>query len=365
MKRGSFEICHCLNAFPGTDLRSKADVFEKRLPLVRKLIPDAENAPFAGGIWFDASTVSSLVKSRKVRDFASFVRGLGFYAFTANAFPYGVFHGARVKRSVYTPDWSSDDRRDYTIAVADILSEFMPPESEGSVSSLPGAYGRFPVDEGVAARNILSVAEHLLRLYERTGRRIILGVEPEPDCQWGRIRDFISFYQRYIAGSPFAPFAGVCYDTCHQELDELPSGEGLRLLRSEGIPVAKIQLSSAVSAFSAEGKRHLVSDFQDSVYLHQTREFSADGRIVRSFEDLPYEASGEGEWRTHFHIPVFADGISAGLRAAKNELESVLSILEKEPSVCRQLEIETYSYGVLPEFLKSASMEASMAREMN
>lgn len=367
MKRGQFEFCHCLNAFPGTDIKAKAEVFEKYLPMVRNLIPGASSAPFGAGIWFDADTVSYLVKSRKGSDFASYAKDLGFYAFTANAFPYGVFHGKRVKTSVYKPDWAEDDRREYTKAVADILSYFMLPESRGSISTLPGAYMTMQADEKISAKNILSVAEHFARIYDKTGKKIILGIEPEPDCQWGDIKAFIDFYQRRIAEHSLSEFVGICYDTCHQELSELSPGEGLDLIVQNNIPVAKIQLSSAIRACSADAKDALMTHFKDEVYLHQTREFSKEHILIDSFADLPTEnrSNSSSDWVTHFHIPVFAKELPYGLQAASQELDKVLEKLINAPEICNQLEIETYSYHVLPDFLKSDGITQSMAKEMN
>ena len=48
------------------------------------------------------------------------------YVFTINGFPYGCFHGARVKENVYVPDWRTPERRDYTNLLADILADLLP-----------------------------------------------------------------------------------------------------------------------------------------------------------------------------------------------------------------------------------------------
>jgi hypothetical protein len=48
------------------------------------------------------------------------------YVFTINGFPYGPFHGVRVKEEVYQPDWSEPERCATPTGLADILAELLP-----------------------------------------------------------------------------------------------------------------------------------------------------------------------------------------------------------------------------------------------
>ena len=65
------------------------------------------------------------------------------YVFTINGFPYGNFHGERVKEQVYRPDWSTSDRLEYTVLLFEILEKLLQPGEEGSVSTLPGSFKEF------------------------------------------------------------------------------------------------------------------------------------------------------------------------------------------------------------------------------
>ena len=65
------------------------------------------------------------------------------YVFTINGFPYGQFHGTRVKEQVYAPDWTSPERLVYTNLLFDLLAELLPDGVEGSVSTLPGSFKEF------------------------------------------------------------------------------------------------------------------------------------------------------------------------------------------------------------------------------
>ena len=70
------------------------------------------------------------------------------YVFTINGFPYGAFHGTRVKEQVYRPDWTDSDRLSYTVVLFEILEKLLSKGEEGSVSTLPASFKEFhPVGE--------------------------------------------------------------------------------------------------------------------------------------------------------------------------------------------------------------------------
>ena len=49
---------------------------------------------------------------------------------TLNGFPYKAFHAPVVKRDVYWPHWAQDDRRDYTLGLARLLTRLLPDDVE-------------------------------------------------------------------------------------------------------------------------------------------------------------------------------------------------------------------------------------------
>ena len=93
---------------------------------------------------------------------------------------------------------------------------------------------------------------------------------------------------------------------------------------------------------------------------------TAGGQIF-SYADLPAamadaKARGPGsEWRVHFHVPLFS--------GRYGPLQSTASLLE--PAFWRQLkggagghlEIETYTFGVLPDGLRTADVVDNVVRE--
>jgi hypothetical protein len=67
------------------------------------------------------------------------------------------------------------------------------------------------------------------------------------------------------------------------------------------------------------------------------------------------------EWRSHFHVPLFVKHYNA-LMSTQEDIEQVLSIHMKKPFTAH-LEIETYTWEVLPEALK-APLTESIIREL-
>src|SRR5205814_615177 len=104
--------------------------------------------------------------------------------------------------------------------------------------------------------------------------------------------------------------------------------------------------------------------FADDIYLHQVIARKSDGSLLR-YRDLPVALEKNepaDEWRIHFHIPLYASP-SAGLDTTIDHTLSLLDWLAIHPDVCRHLEMETYTWAVLPPDLKSANVTDQLVRE--
>lgn len=369
MKIGGFDLSYCLNAFPARGLRGRLAVLRENLPRVREALGLPVDTPLAVGLWFDAVTARRLLPGSP--GLAALRRTLAehhLYVVTVNAFPYGRFHGAKVKEAVYRPDWTSPARLSYTLRMAEILAALLPEGEEGSISTVPGSYRAWIRDDRARERirrNLLAAGCELRNLERRTGQRIMLGLEMEPDCLWEDPAAFAADYRARFAGEPGAEHLGVCYDTCHQEVIGATPGAGLRDLAKAGVPIVKVQLSAALSAPTPAARAAVLANFADPVYLHQTRSGPV-GRGCGRHPDLPAgtaPASCRGPWTVHYHVPIHGEGLFSGLAVAKDELTATLALLRRHPAWCRHLEIETYTYDVLPPELLCGTREDTIAAE--
>lgn len=394
---GEVHLSYCTNIHPGESWSEVRSNLERYLLLVRARV--APGARFGVGLRLSARAARELSAPGELDRFQGFLELHGLYVFTINGFPYGAFHGTRVKEEVYRPDWLEEQRVEYSNLLASLLASLLPADlAEGTVSTVPGAF-QARMEGGAAeellAENLRSHLVHLHRLHERTGRRITLALEPEPACHLETTTDARSFLERRLlsrdaigrlmvasglargAAETLARGAlGVCFDTCHVAVELERPREALRALASAGIRVPKLQLSAGLAIELGEHpEEHLraLEPFAEGVYLHQVVE--RGGGRVRRFVDLPDAIAavrGEHaslgrieprEWRVHFHVPVFRERLGP-FANTQRDLAEVLEELRAEPAALRHLEVETYTWEVLPEEHRRGGVVADVAREL-
>ena len=209
--------------------------------------------PFAIGLRLSATAARELGDPVGRREFRRWLEKNNCYVFTLNGFPYGPFHGARVKEAVYTPDWTTPERLAYTCQLFDLLSELSPPGMAGSVSTLPGSFKAFihrPEQRQVIRDQLWRCVEHIARLSQTSGRPLQLGLEPEPLCLWENTRETVEFFTQMRQDRPpddrLDQFLGVNYDTCHLAVEYEEPRAALGRLREAGVKISKIHLSSAL-----------------------------------------------------------------------------------------------------------------------
>lgn len=388
LPRGAAHLTYCTNIHPGETWPEVRAALGRHLPEVKRRI--SPHAPMGVGLRLSATAAEAL--GAEAEDLAwmhDFLRREGLYVFTINGFPYGRFHGARVKQEVYQPDWRHPARLAYTNRLADLLASLLPEDATGSVSTVPGGFRDLAAAPGAVdeiADALLRHAAHLVALRERTGRSVALALEPEPMCLLETTEEAARFFEAHLlsrAGlarlsaltglaAPEAEGAvrrhlGLCLDVCHAAVEFEDPAVGLTRLRRAGISVAKLQLSSAlriprVDAAAVEALR----PFEDGVYLHQVVERRADGRLVRHLDLADaFAALGAGrgaEWRVHFHVPVFHPGLGR-LGTTQDVLSEVLALHRQAP-ISAHLEVETYTWDVLPPELRQVEVSAAIAREL-
>ncbi len=387
---GRGHLTYCTNIHPGETWAEVRSNLEQHLPPVRaRLAPDAS---FGIGLRLSAEAAQALAHPRALAEFKDFLARGRFYVFTLNAFPYGTFHGKRVKEDVYLPDWQDVKRLEYTDLMADLLAELLPGDLglTGSVSTVPGAFkenARAP--ETVARMTDLMVrhAAHLVQLKKRSGKHIALALEPEPCCFLETVDETVAFFRDHLfadaairrlselagidrmqAQRALRDHLGVCLDLCHAAVEFEDPQRCVAQLADAGIGVYKMQVTAGLrlpelSKAALAGVRQ----FDDPVYLHQVVE-SGPGGLTR-YVDLPdalraAEARGSAgrEWRVHCHVPVFVDDLGA-FSSTQPFIRDVLRLHRRQP-ISTHLEVETYTWNVLPPQLRAEGMDHAIAREL-
>lgn len=378
---GGVQLTYCTNLHAASSLDEvRANLDRYAVPLKARLSP---NAPFGIGLRLSGQESAELLEGQALAAFKAFLDERGLYVFTMNGFPYGPFHGQPVKTQVHAPDWRDAERVAYTQRLAEILAFLLPEGGEGGISTSPLSYrGWVEADSRSAwiqmTGNLVRVVETLIRLRQRWGRFIHLDLEPEPDGLLQCSDDLARFFREHLLGGGARDLAArlgidieqaraylrdhvqVCFDTCHVAVMYEDPAQALQTYEQVGLRIGKVQISSALRLplpadpeARLDGARALVP-FVEDTYLHQVIGRSRDGKIVQ-YPDLPPALAHVRdpqvtEWRIHFHIPVFLE--RAGLFASTQpEIVKTLALL-REKGFTRHLEIETYTWDVLPEALK-------------
>ncbi|WDE97472.1 metabolite traffic protein EboE [Lentisphaera profundi] len=351
-------LSFCLNVFALDTLEKILIVLANECRDIKKSFSSQQDMGL--GLWLSAQVVEELQAEDKLSTLKSTLKNFGFYVFTLNIFPYGNFHQSPVKENVYYPDWGEQKRLDYTCKAADVLSELCP-DNYGTMSTVPVGYGK--VLPSHAIHNIAHCATYLNDLHERTGVKIDLAFEPEPDCYLETCDEAIIFFELLKQKLPNKQlsFLGICLDTCHSSLQfELPY-ENIKKYLSAKINIAKVQVSAAVILdCKSDLDKQVLLPFSEPVYLHQTRILKQNGE-VEHYQDLPQALvdGSHGEWRCHFHIPLYFNGEGSLSSSNKDLTREFFELAQKH---CKHFETETYTYFVLPE--PKEKLSASISKEL-
>ncbi len=365
MKFGNAHLAYCTNIHPAESWQDTFAVLQSHVLAVRDRLREAgtlaENEAFAIGLRLSAKAADELLEEGHIPALQRWLKETNTYIFTINGFPYGNFHGTRVKEQVFLPDWTDRARLDYTKMLFQILALVSPPGTQASVSTLPGSHKSFAADELKIIAHLCELADYLDRLAAETGHDFHLGLEPEPLGHFENTAETLAFFERLHAAAPESATIkrriGVNYDACHFALEYDDARQSLAALTSAGIRISKIHLSSAL-ALDPRNPAALaaIAAFNEPVYFHQTLLRDRNGGITR-FQDLPLflaavedgsvDPSAFEEMRVHFHIPLDAEP-APPLVSTRDHAASVLEWRKDNPSACAHYEIETYTWAALP-----------------
>ena len=379
---------YCLNVHPGDTLEAiLAGLDELTVPLRARLAPDQ---PFGIGLYLPAAVAHRVVREEDaLSTLRAHLERHQLIPFTANAFPVGGFHRPGLKEGVYAPAWDTEARVDYTLEVARALQALCPtgPATPRrlSLSTHPGGFGAWVEGPATLHAYSHSFARAVAALHAQAGPRPLgLALEAEPRASSGTLLELAEFLvvartraarllrEEADVGSEEAEWLasrvlGTCLDTCHAAV-EFEEGATAWSYATLGGPCAKVQLSSALSlrepGRSARGRDALLA-LDEPVYLHQTTGRLPGGELLRATDlaELGPQAPGHQrwlaceEWRCHFHVPVDLESVG-GLGTTRSAMDATLDAALDQPERWADdelhLELETYTWSVLPEAARGA-----------
>lgn len=390
---GDFPIGYCTNVHAGTSLdQARANLLQFSGKVRKELAPEGR---LPVGLWLAEQAANELIEQQSVASFRDWLQENGFLPYTMNGFPQGDFHQAVVKHDVYEPTWSCHSRARYSMCLAQVLDVLLPAGANGSISTLPIGWPHCPwhaEEFHLAADNLIEVAKFLDHLAQRSGREIVLAIEPEPGCILNTAEELAEFFEHYLFSGPDAKLARryltVCHDVCHSGVMFEPQTKALETYRKNGIRVGKVQISSAVHvpwnqvAGQPERQAAMLAQlrgFNEPKYLHQTSRARADGSFDALVEDLPQalqkwivsDVYPTTPWRVHFHVPIYVDAFG-DLQTTRGDIRLACNYLRVHaaddcggsPWFTGHYEVETYAWPVLPTELQQPDLAKGIAHEL-
>ncbi len=381
----AIHLSYCTNIHPGeTWGETFSNIRQYVLAVREKIAPGKE---FGIGLRLSDLASRELAAGGAMREFQDFLAAHQLYVFTINGFPYGQFHGTKIKEEVFAPDWTRPERLTYTKRLADLLARLLPEGMEGGISTLPGSFEEWIRSEEQVTEMVWNLAEcalHLNKIFLRTGKIIHLGLEPEPMGYIETTDETVDFFtgvlfesgarhlesrhgiDEYDARAILKNHLGVCYDTCHMAVEYENAAESLEKYERAGIRISKVQISSALKlAPSAESLKEL-ERFADGVYLHQVIARTSDGTLRRWKDIAPAlsnrdELLAAKELRVHCHVPLYMTE-NRGLGSTSDHILDFLAAPWVKNKIAH-FEIETYTWDVLPTELRRENVADAVADE--
>ncbi|MFN3190471.1 MAG: metabolite traffic protein EboE [Aureliella sp.] len=386
----SIEFGYCTNVHAGTTLAAaKANLMQYSAPIRKQICPDSK-LPL--GLWLSETVAAELTSPSSREQFREWLDDNNFAAYTFNGFPQRDFHQDVVKHEVYKPTWLDSERMEYTKLLADILADLIDGPI-GTISTVPLGWPSPAWNASefeAAAANLLSVAVYLAELHERTGKEIVLAIEPEPGCVLNTAPEIADFFKNHLMNGSSEDVArrylSVCHDVCHSGVMFEGQTHALELYRAHGIRVGKVQISSAVHVpwnqveDDTENQQAMLDQlrgFTEPKYLHQTTRSTQDGKLAELHEDLPgalktwLDDLPNSPWRVHFHVPIFVSSFGQ-LETTQGDISEAVAYLEKHRDFnsadCNwftgHYEVETYAWPVLPPDLAADDLASGISEEL-
>lgn len=366
------QIGYCSNVHPARDVAGLRASIQQHFQEVRR---QRGLAVQDSGLWISAQAAAELQEPAVREAFFELLHDCGLRLTSLNGFPYGQFHEGAVKAEVYRPTWAEPQRLEYSLQLAHLLAAALPLDcQQGVISSVPLGYAATwdEAQQQQAEAHLKQLTAELASLHRSSGKKILLCLEMEPDCVLENTDQALAFFKRWQATDPHHGYLALCFDVCHQAVVFEDCYQSLQRLLDARIPVGKIQLSNALICqlpFADDQRREQVlqalGNFVEATYLHQVKAWDVAGQML-AWSDLPGALNAaepsQGqcpELRIHFHVPLFSEQfLLSELSGSQQALLRTFDFLAAYPHFQPVLEVETYSWNVLPAALRPDSEQA-------
>ena len=343
-------LAYCTNVHPAEDLAGILAQLDTYAVPVRDRARRRPCSASACG-WPRRSPPSWPPTRRARRGCARELDARGLEVVTLNGFPYEAFQAPVVKHAVYHPDWTTAQRLDVHPgpgpgAGRPAARRRGPRLDLHAAAGLARAVGRRPGRR--AAHDLDELAEGLAEIERRDRPHDPGGLRARARLRRG---DHRAGRRAAVPGwTPTGSASASTWPTWPAAGRSRPTR--WRGCAAAGLPVVKVQVSAALEAADprAATRAALAST---SSRVPAPDPASAGGRR-RGRDDLDEALAARGRcrpapWRVHYHVPLHADPEPPLRTHRRPVLRDALAALLGGPApVCDHLDVETYTWGVLP-----------------
>lgn len=350
-------LAHCSNLYRGDSWAETLGRLEQYwLPIRARVCPDR---PMGISLRLSGRAARELSDPDQMRAFRKWLDRHGAYVFSIHSFPCGHFRDRLAPPRVFVPDWTSPERTAFTNLLCDLLVQLLPPDVEGTISTLPGGVKSAfyaPEELALIRTHLWQCIEHLDRTRERTGRMIRLALEPTPHCLLetsGEILEFFHTFRReHMNDSRLIELLTVAYDAAHFAVEFEDPIAVLACFREAHIKLGKIQFGVVPRICPCPEICQFLEPLQETEYQHHVVAWMPDGQriIFRNLAEAKRaarESLPAVECRLHLHAPLHTpDG--EWFLLTQDHVETLMDQVATDPGLCRHLEIEIQTWDILP-----------------
>lgn len=411
-------LSYCTNIHAGDHWPSVLPQLQSQLPRVREGLQ--LQGPMGIGLRLSRNSLDVLEQDQALDEFRQWLDDNDHYIFTLNGSAYGAFHGDRIKEDAFKPDWTESARLEYTCRLAELLCRLDPPDGYASINTLPGTFKDWlmPGSEERISHNLIRAVAWCVRLEQKTGVTIALALEPEPCGMLESVTETVAFFRQHLfsasaietlarltsldkasADQAMHRHIGVCYDVGNSSVAFENPAHVIARLQSAGIDIIKMQLSNALDIHNVnEASLRQLTRYDEPVYLHQVVErcgermtryndvaaatvacrhrlesrsmlkpavqmHSGDHRTASASLQFAPVREPAMHWRVNYPTPVYLSE-TEHFPTTQAELAQVLQ-LQRISGFCRHLEVESYTWDVLPEGQRQQPLSESISSELD
>jgi hypothetical protein len=346
-------LAYATNCYAGESLDELIAALRGEVAAVRALLGDEQPLGLSLRIGSrQAAEISGRPES--IAELRAGLEAAGAQVWGANAFPLSAPAEGVYKDGIYRPDWRDRRRLESTLEIARAVAALVPEGARTVLTTMTGTCRLWPGSDSAQAEaecveSLQNCAEGLEAVSDRTGRDLVLGLEPEPFTTAETAAECATYFRERLFAGARAEVArrrlGVNLDLSHCAVMFEEPEEVMDLFRREGVPLFGLHVSAALSVEGPAGHLAGLREFDEPVYLHQVAAVDSSGQItfrsadLGEFLSLPAERLAEfSEARVHFHVPVYAEEIGGlgttsaltwrGVRAAREHGHTDLFVVE-------------------------------------